>query len=124
MHECLLESLPERRCGSAQVHSNLERVPSLITQVYKELSRHLEDIDLAEQQHLRALGAEACIWTGKVFAHPESVVFQDHLAFEPALHSLDRRLAASFKPLLLLLGVSALWAFYIHLLNLFEGFQM
>ena len=84
------------------------RVLPSITQVCRELTRHLEDRNFEDQHHLRNMSKDRCIWTGRCFAEPASVVLQNSLSLEPALHTVESSLAAGFKGLLLLLGVSCL----------------
>lgn len=90
-----------------QVQRKPHRVLPAVSQVYRELTRHLEDRNFEEHHHLRSLGEERCIWTGSCFADPASTLLQGSPSLEPALYSAEASLAANFKPLLLLLGVSA-----------------
>lgn len=92
-------------CECLQAGQNPSRAAFCIAEVYRELKSHLEDRNFEEHHQLRSLGSEPCIWTGQCFADAASVVLQDNLSLQPALHSVARNLAESFRSLLLLLGV-------------------
>jgi hypothetical protein len=83
-----------------------EKVRKYVDSVFKDLSRHLEEGSLADQENFRTLKSEQCIWTGRGFVYPDSAVLMGADNLAPALYIVDPRLAESHKSVLLMLGVS------------------